>query len=64
MARETEFGGKDTPAGIRARPSGALTASDKLRLGYRTGQEVDSLAPTSDRSWEGLAEPGESVVDK
>jgi hypothetical protein len=60
---ETEFGGKSTPAGIRARPSEALTASDKLRLGYRTGQEVESEAPTSRRSWEGLAETPDSTVD-
>ena len=64
MPKESEFGGRDTPSGIRARPTEALTASDKLRLGYLTGQEEDADAPVTKRSWEGLAEPGESKVDR
>lgn len=63
MQRQTEYGGRDTASGVKARPTNAITASEKLRLGYLTGQVTDSDAVVTARSWEGLAEPGSSVVD-
>lgn len=59
----SEFGGVIEESGVFPKDETALTSGDKLRLGYRTGQELDPSAPVTRRSWEGLAEPGDSVVD-
>lgn len=51
---KTEFGG-DSPSQSTVQPKGkdALTASEKLRLIYLTGQESDSSKPVDRRAWRG-----------
>lgn len=60
----TEYEGEMGPAGVHPKGQNALTASDKLRLIYKTGQDSDTLKKPSNRSQEGLKEKGESLVDK
>ena len=55
--KPSEFGGSDsTPAGLQPKGVDALTSSEKLRLIYQTGQEVDTEAPKSARAWRGEIE--------
>lgn len=51
----TEFGGDDrVPANVQPKPFSALTASEKLRLTYLTGQDNNSRAPRDGgRAWTG-----------
>ena len=49
----SEFGGKTRRHGIQPLPH-RLTASEKLRLGYRTGQDVDRNAPAGPEAFNGL----------
>lgn len=60
----TEFEGKMEESGVHGKGTNALTASEKMRLTYRTGQEIDPTKKPSNRSWEGLREKPDSVVDK
>jgi hypothetical protein len=48
----SEFGGASGPAGVHHKPVDALSASEKLRLGYLTGTE-DTEAPVNRHAWEG-----------
>jgi hypothetical protein len=49
----SEFGGKVRRHGIQPLPH-RLTASEKLRLGYRTGQDVDRDLPDGPEAFNGL----------
>ena len=60
----TEFEGKMGPAGVHTKGENALTASEKMRLIYKTGQDKDTTKRPTNRSSEGLKEPGESQIDK
>jgi len=51
-AGTTEFEGAKGPAGVSIKGREALTASEKLRLGYATGTE-DPEAPTDVRWFQG-----------
>jgi hypothetical protein len=57
MRPRTEFGGDDkVPANVQPKPSSALTASEKLRLTYLTGQSENAYAPRDGgRAWNGEA---------
>jgi hypothetical protein len=48
----SEFNGKDAKTGLPDKPRDALTASEKLRLGYTTGT-TDPNAPLNRRAWTG-----------
>lgn len=50
--RVSEFNGKDARTGLPLKPRSALTASEKLRLGYTTGTENPD-APLDRRAWTG-----------
>lgn len=64
MPKQSEFGGRDTASGVLPHPEDQMSAADKLRLGYTTGQEISADVPLTKRSWEGLNEPGSSRVDE
>lgn len=49
----SEFGGKVRKHGIQPLPH-PLTASEKLRLGYRTGQDIDRDAASGSEAFNGL----------
>lgn len=49
----SEFGGKVRKHGIQPLPH-PLTASEKLRLGYRTGQDIDRDAASGPEAFNGL----------
>jgi hypothetical protein len=49
----SEFGGQVGPHGIQPLPH-QLTASEKLRLGYRTGQAIDRSLPAGPEAFNGL----------
>jgi hypothetical protein len=48
----SEFGGAVGPAGVAPKGREALTASEKLTLGYQTGTE-DPEAPVDERWFQG-----------
>lgn len=49
----SEFNGEDGRSGLpKHKPRSALTASEKLRLGYTVGVE-DTDAPPNRRAWTG-----------
>lgn len=48
----SEFNGEDARTGLPKKPHSALTASEKLRLGYTTGTENPD-APLNRRAWTG-----------
>lgn len=48
----TEFEGDRGPTGIPKKPTDALSAAEKLRLGYTVGVE-DPLLPANKRAWTG-----------
>jgi hypothetical protein len=49
----SEFGGKTGKHGIQPLPH-RLTSSEKLRLGYRTGQDIDRNANAGPEAFHGL----------
>lgn len=52
--KPSEYGGNDsTPAGLQPKGADALTSSEKLRLIYRTGQELDTTASVDSITFEG-----------
>jgi len=54
MDRRSEYeGGGLMPNTVFPKGADALTASDKLRLGYITGQEEDSRAKVDPGFWQG-----------
>lgn len=55
MARKigpSEFNGEDAKTGLPKKPTTALTASEKLRLGYTTGT-INPDADLDRRAWTG-----------
>ena len=42
---ESEFGGETGPAGVHLKPPEALSASERLRLGYTVGREDPTEEP-------------------
>jgi hypothetical protein len=48
----SEFAGRDATTGLPDKPVDALSASEKLRLGYTTGVE-DPNAPLDRSAWLG-----------
>ena len=57
----SEFGGKIQPNTVYPKGPDALTANDKLRLVYRTGQDETSVAEVDDSAFQGgTYVPGES----
>jgi len=48
----SEFNGEDGKSGIAKKPISALSASEKLRLGYTVGIEDPDLPPNR-RAWTG-----------
>ena len=47
-----EYSGASGRSGLPKKPTDALTASEKLRLGYTTGT-ADADAPLNSRAWTG-----------
>jgi hypothetical protein len=51
-AGKSEFGFKSGPTGLPDKPINALTASERLRLGY-TAEAVDPMAKATRENWLG-----------
>lgn len=52
--KPSEYGGQDsTPSGLQPKGTDALTSSEKLRLIYQTGQDVDTEASLDERAFDG-----------
>lgn len=50
--KPSEFGGHEGRSGVAKKPADALSAAEKLRLGYTTGVE-DADAPLDRNAWLG-----------
>lgn len=55
--KPSEFGGGDsTPSGLQPKGVDALTSSEKLRMIYRTNQDVDTEAALDPQAFHGHVE--------